>query len=65
MFNIKRPTYNGCLNHLDGNKVYLGYSSYIYSVKWSDFVVEMNKYINIAYKISDNKEEYDLIKAIE
>jgi hypothetical protein len=65
MFNIKKPTYNECINHSAANKVYLGYSSYIYSVKWSDFMAEMNKYIDIAYEINRNKEEYDLFKTIE
>lgn len=65
MFNIKKPTYNGCNNHTALNKAYLGFPSYIYSVKWSDFISEINKYIEIAYEINRNKEDYNLFKTIE
>lgn len=65
MFNVIKPTYNQCNNHFGVNKVYLGYSSYIYSVKWIDFISEMNKYIDIAYDINRKKEEYEIYKAIE
>lgn len=53
MFNIKEPEYSDCDNHTDGGKVYLGYSSYIYSVKWSDFKIDVNKYIDIANEINE------------
>jgi hypothetical protein len=62
MFNIKMPIFNGCTNHAAGSKVYTGYSSYIYSVKWGDFISDVNKYIEIAYAINDKKDEYDLFK---
>ncbi len=65
MFNIKEPKYNDCEHHSYGNKVYLGYSSYIYSVKWSDFKSDINKYLDIASKINDNLDDYNITKVIE
>ncbi len=65
MFNIKEPKFNDCEHHSDGNKVYLGYSSYIYSVKWSDFKSDINKYLDIAFTINDNIDDYDIKKTIE
>lgn len=65
MFNIKKPVYNECTNHPAGHKVYLGHSSYIYSVKWEDFIIDMNKYIEIAYEINSKKDEYEIFKTID
>lgn len=65
MFNIKTPEYNDCNNHSEGNKVYNGYSSYIHSVKWSDFKQNVSKYLDIASKINDSIDSYNIIKAIE
>lgn len=64
MFNKKRPTYNNCTNHLFGSKVHTGYFSYIFSVKWSDFKYDINKYINIAVEINDNIDDYELVKRV-
>src|SRR5208337_3716110 len=37
MFNVKNPDYLSCPSHVGDGKVYKNYSSYIHSVKWSDF----------------------------
>lgn len=63
MFNIKVPTYADCDNH-SGSKAYQGYSSFIHSVKWDDFVDDVNKYIDISLDIRDNIDSYDIIKSI-
>jgi hypothetical protein len=65
MFNIKKPNYNGCTNHPAGSKVYLGHSSYIYSVKWVDFISDMNKYIDKAYEINSKLDDYAISKTID
>ena len=64
MFNIKEPTFNDCSNH-PSNTVYLGHSSYIHSVKWCDFVEDIETYLKIAEDIRDNIDEYDLTKVVK
>lgn len=61
MFNIKTPNYTDCDNH-GLSKVYSGYSSYIHSVKWCDFIVNPDKFIQIAYDINSNINDYDITK---
>ena len=65
MFNVKQPTYSDCDKHnsLTG-VVYLGASSYIHSVKWSDFKNDPNKHLNIATTINDRINEYDITKVV-
>lgn len=41
--------------------VYTGYSSYIHSVVWKDFIKDCNTYINIAYEINDKIDDYNII----
>ncbi|MCC6866956.1 MAG: TIR domain-containing protein [Ignavibacteria bacterium] len=64
MFNIKYPVYTDCPNHSTGSRPYKGYSSYIYSVKWVDFIDDVNKYINIAYEINNKIDDYNITKTI-
>ncbi|MDR3257071.1 MAG: hypothetical protein LBT18_05495 [Endomicrobium sp.] len=44
--------------------VYIGYSSYIYSVCWEDFIKDVNNYINVAYEINDKIDDYDIVKLL-
>lgn len=63
MFNIKKPEFTDCPNHIE-NQPYKGYSSYIYSVKWEDFIININKYIDIALEIRSNIGQYEVVKSI-
>ncbi|MGQ3012110.1 MAG: TIR domain-containing protein [Flavobacteriales bacterium] len=64
MFNILKPELSTCSNHGE-RPPYLGYSSYIHTVKWIDFVEDMDKYINIAIDIRRNINQYVVVKAIQ
>ena len=61
MFNIKVPVHSDCTNH-STNPVYTGWSSYIYSVKWNDFIGNIEKYLKIAYDIHSNIDNYNIRK---
>lgn len=64
MFNVKSPTFSDCDQHSEDNKVYLGHSSYIYSVKWDDFKRDVNKYLNIAVDLREIITEYNISKIV-
>lgn len=54
MFNMKSPD-----RRLEnGSYIYYGDCSYISSVKWQDFIKDMDRYIDKAYEIQNNKEKY-------
>ncbi|MFD1676306.1 TIR domain-containing protein [Alicyclobacillus fodiniaquatilis] len=63
MFNTKSPTYSDCENH-NAKEVYTGESSYIRSVKWTNFIKNINKYIQIAVDIKENIEDYNICKEV-
>ena len=65
MFNIKKPTFNNCSNHTSNNPVYIGPSSYIYSVKWCDFIQQKETYLQIVEDIKDNIDDYNIKKIVE
>ena len=64
MFNIKSPVYSQCENHIGGTS-YLGYSSFIHTVKWSDLVKNFNENIQIADNIRQNQNLYELVKTVK
>lgn len=45
--------------------IYTGYPSYIYNVKWDEFIVDIDKYIEIATEINDKIDEYKIYKLIK
>ncbi len=61
MFNIKNPNTNDCS---DGSTVYYGDSSYIISVKWYDFINSVDTYIDKAYELQKNIDNYDIYKEV-
>jgi hypothetical protein len=63
MFNIKQPKFSDCSHH-EGNQPYIGHSSYIHSVKWDDFINDINNYIDIADKIRQNRNYYNICKSV-
>lgn len=65
MFNIKNPVRSDCNNHGVASRPYTGYSSYIYSVKWSDFEGDINKYVNIGFEINEKIDDYNIVKSVK
>lgn len=60
MFNIKQPSTRIC----NGSTIYEGYSSYIYSVKWDNFITNINTDIGIAIRIWEEKDKYNIRKNV-
>ena len=57
MFNVKKPNKRICDTK---SEIFRGESSYIYSVKWKDFVSDPESYIEKAYKIQSAIEQYKI-----
>ena len=60
IFNVKNPITRNC----NGSIIYSGDSSYIKSVKWSDFIANPTKYIDKAIELRDRKDEFNITKVI-
>ena len=63
MFNIKKPTFNGCRNH-PVNAIFSGEFSYILSVRWDEFVSNKDSYIERAVAICNNIKFYNVVKEV-
>lgn len=63
MFNLIERESN--IRNCNGSKIYEGFPSYIYSVKWKDYVVNPNRFIDIAISIRQNIDKYDLTKTVK
>ncbi|MDU6983666.1 MAG: TIR domain-containing protein [Terrisporobacter othiniensis] len=61
MFNLKDASKKYCDN---GSTIWYGDSSYVSSVTWDDFIKDMDKYIDKAYEIQDNIDNYEICKEI-
>lgn len=61
MFNKKDPETKNC----NGTLIYYGYSSYINSVKWVDFINNIDNNIGIALEIWRNRNEYNIVKRLK
>lgn len=62
MFNILNPNKEDCP---DGSTVYHGDSSFLYVVKWDNFVNQPETYIDKAYDILSKKDKYDIHTEVE
>jgi len=61
MFNLENPDFLLC----NGRKIYSGYNSYIHSVKWEDFIEDIDKYIKIAVDIYKERDLYNIKKILK
>jgi hypothetical protein len=56
MFNMKNPQLRTC----NGTTIHEGESSYIRTVKWDDFINNINHYIDVAVEIWKNRNNYEI-----
>lgn len=63
MFNIKQPNFSDCKHH-DENTIYIGKPSYIISVKWCDFIENIDQYISESLTIKNDHENYNIVKKL-
>lgn len=65
MFNRKESKQARCSNSMCGRIFHTGNDhSYIYPVKWSDFITNIDAYINIATEIQNNIDDYNVVKVV-
>jgi hypothetical protein len=63
MFNRKKPNFSGCSAHYPYDPPQIGANhSYIYPVKWGDFVQAVDFHIGIASSIHEEIENFELSK---
>jgi hypothetical protein len=63
MFNRTQPKTINCVNHPNSGAVHTGHDhSYIYPVRWRDFIFSINFYLDIATQINENVNDYNLVK---
>lgn len=61
MFNLKQPDTKICD---DNSVIHYGDSSYMYSVKWEDFIKDPGKYIQKAYRTQQKIDSYKITKEV-
>lgn len=61
MFNIKAPSQIPCNN---GSRVFSGESSYIPSVRWNEFKLNVNSCLERVIQINENIQNYEIVKTI-
>jgi hypothetical protein len=63
MFNRRLPKHSNCSAHSVLNPVHEGDDhSYIYPVKWDDFITDMDRHLGIALDMNSRIHEYDISK---
>ena len=63
MFNRKQPNFSECSAHWPTNRPQLGNSqSFIYPIKWGEFVQNIGLHIDISLGIKDEIDSYNLVK---
>lgn len=63
MFNIKEGNFRKCENN-SNKKIWIGNCSYIEQIRWDNFIDNIEKYINKAYEIQDDIDNYNICKEI-
>lgn len=65
MFNRKAPKQSNCVNHTVGDRPHIGDDhSYIYPVKWSDFIGNVNGHLATAVGLSESLDDFKLTKIV-
>jgi hypothetical protein len=65
MFNRKVPKRINCSNHPSWDAPHIGDDhSYIYPVKWGDFIGDVNGHIGVAVRLSENLDDFELVKIV-
>ena len=65
MFNRYNPTYSTCLHHAMNNRPQTGECSYIPSVKWDDFIVDIESNLRRVERIKERIDAYDIKKNLK
>ena len=61
MLNQKNKQRKDCSSN---HEVYVGYPSYIHSVKWDNFIENINQHIDISVEIWKNRHNYNIRKSV-
>ena len=64
MTNTKQPIYDDCSNHVGNKPLFGGEPSYIFSVKWDDFIANREGHLKRVEDIRDNINAYNITKEI-
>lgn len=63
MFNRKAPNFSSCTAHWPANPPTLGNDhSFIYPVKWNDFVQNVGLHLDVSCAIREDIDNYNLVK---
>ena len=65
MFNRYNPTYSTCQHHAANSRPQTGESSYIPSVKWDDFIADVEGNLQRLERIKANIADYDIKKNLK
>ena len=65
MFNRYNPTYSTCIHHTAKSRPETGESSYIPSVKWDDFIADVEGNLKRVERIKENIAAYDIKKNLK
>lgn len=63
MFNVKKPTFKDCDENAP-ETIFIGLPHYINSVKWHDFIANINYHLDTAIAIRDDIDNYSMTKAV-
>ena len=65
MFNRKIPNVTACRGGICGSAVHVGNDhSYMFPIRWDNFVDDVSGYIDHAMDINSNIDDYELVKVV-